>query len=168
MRSADAPQLPYKHPAFPVNVLPICPRPYQKEAAHSWLTRVARVYNLNPERLVGILGLVPFEPGSRRYLAVSSFSACPNRQARKRWCGNAQNACFVGFSRSSGAQTGPTRSVQNRSFFAHFLLKGVLNWFGRPYWRRAQTSAAGGSYSDTPAQGCAACGGLSNRANAGA
>jgi hypothetical protein len=52
-----------------VHVLPICPRPYQKEAARSWLARVARVYDLNPERLVGILGLVPFEPGSRRYLA---------------------------------------------------------------------------------------------------
>jgi hypothetical protein len=78
MRLADAPQLPYKHPAFPVNVLPICPRPYQKEAAHSWLTRVARVYNLNPERLVGILGLVPFEPGSRRYLAQPVEAALEN------------------------------------------------------------------------------------------
>jgi hypothetical protein len=52
-----------------VHVLPICPRPYQKEAARSWLTRLAKVYDLNPERLVGILGLVPFEPGSRRHLA---------------------------------------------------------------------------------------------------
>jgi TniQ len=52
-----------------MHVLPICPRPYSQEAARSWLTRVGRVYALNPERLVGILGLVPFEPGSRRYLA---------------------------------------------------------------------------------------------------
>jgi hypothetical protein len=64
MRSPGAPRLPPERPAFPVQVLPICPRPYPQEAARSWLTRVGRVYALNPERLVGILGLVPFEPGS--------------------------------------------------------------------------------------------------------
>jgi len=78
MRSAAAPQLPPEHPAFPVHVLPICPRPYPQEAARSWLTRVGRVYALNPERLVGILGLVPFEPGSRRYLAQPVEAALEN------------------------------------------------------------------------------------------
>jgi hypothetical protein len=61
-----------------VHVLPICPRPHPQEAARSWLTRVGRVYALNPERLVGILGLVPFEPGSRRYLAQPVEAALEN------------------------------------------------------------------------------------------
>lgn len=52
-----------------MHVLPICPRPYPQEAARSWLTRVAREYALNAERLVGILGLVPFASHSRRFLA---------------------------------------------------------------------------------------------------
>jgi TniQ len=52
-----------------VHILPICPRPYPREAARSWLTRVASVYALNAERLVGILGLVPFASHSRRFLA---------------------------------------------------------------------------------------------------
>jgi hypothetical protein len=52
-----------------VHVLPICPRPYPREAARSWLTRVAGVYELNAERLVGLLGLVPFARNSRRFLA---------------------------------------------------------------------------------------------------
>jgi TniQ len=52
-----------------VHVLPICPRPYPREAARSWLTRVATVCALNAERLVGILGLVPFASHSRRFLA---------------------------------------------------------------------------------------------------
>jgi hypothetical protein len=52
-----------------MHVLPICPRPYPQEAARSWLTRVASVYALNAERLVGILGLVPFASHSRRFLA---------------------------------------------------------------------------------------------------
>lgn len=69
MRSVAARRWPPEHPAFAVHVLPICPRPYEQEAARSWLARVGRVYALNPERLVGILGLVPFEPGSRRHLA---------------------------------------------------------------------------------------------------
>jgi hypothetical protein len=53
-----------------MHALPICPRPYPQEAAHSWLTRVGRVYSLNAERLIGILGLVPFQPGSRRYISL--------------------------------------------------------------------------------------------------
>jgi hypothetical protein len=69
MRLVAARRSPPERSAPPVHVLPICPRPYSQESARSWLTRVGRVYALNPERLVGILGLVPFEPGSRRYLA---------------------------------------------------------------------------------------------------
>ena len=61
-----------------MHVLPICPRPYPQEAARSWLTRVGRVYELNPERLVGILGLVPFEPGSRRFLVRPVEAALEN------------------------------------------------------------------------------------------
>jgi len=37
---------------------------YEKEAAHSWLTRIGRVYAQIAVRLVGISGLVPFEVGS--------------------------------------------------------------------------------------------------------
>lgn len=48
-----------------MHILPICPRPYEQEAARSWLGRVGDIYGLNAERLVGILGLVPFQPGSR-------------------------------------------------------------------------------------------------------
>jgi hypothetical protein len=69
MRSVAARPLPPEASAFTVHVLPICPRPYQQEAAHSWLARVGRVYALDPARLVGILGLVPFKPGSRRYIS---------------------------------------------------------------------------------------------------
>jgi hypothetical protein len=69
-RSVAAQPLPPDRSAFAVHVLPICPRPYDKEAAHSWLTRIGRVYALNAERLVGILGLVPFEVGSRRNIAL--------------------------------------------------------------------------------------------------
>jgi hypothetical protein len=70
MRSVVAPPLPPEISAFTMYVLPICPRPYDHEAAHSWLTRIGRVYALNAERLVGILGLVPFEAGSRRNIAL--------------------------------------------------------------------------------------------------
>src|SRR5277367_3721904 len=70
MKSAAAPRCPPEAPVHSVHVLPICPRPYPQEAARSWLTRVGRVYALNPERLVGILGLVPFRAGSRREIAL--------------------------------------------------------------------------------------------------
>lgn len=49
--------------------LPICPRPYDQEAARSWLNRVGEVYGLNAERLVGVLGLVPFQSGSTSRLS---------------------------------------------------------------------------------------------------
>jgi hypothetical protein len=78
MRSVAARRLPPERPASAVHVLPICPRPYPQEAARSWLTRVGRVYALNPERLVGILGLVPFEAGSRRYLVQPVEAALEN------------------------------------------------------------------------------------------
>src|SRR5258708_12076429 len=35
--------------------LPYCPRPRREEAGHSWLTRVAQVYGLNADRLLGQL-----------------------------------------------------------------------------------------------------------------
>ena len=78
MRSVAAQRLLPELPT-PVHVLPICPRPYPQEAARSWLTRVGRVYALNPERLVGILGLVPFQAGSRRDIARPVESALEGR-----------------------------------------------------------------------------------------
>ena len=60
--------------------MPICPRPYEQEAAFSWLSRVGDVYGLNAERLVGSLGLVPFRPrsGSRLMQPVEAALE-PNR-----------------------------------------------------------------------------------------
>jgi integrase len=48
-RSVAAQRLPPERPTSPVHVLPICPRPYQQEAARSRLTRVGRVYALNTD-----------------------------------------------------------------------------------------------------------------------
>ena len=48
----------------PMHALPICPLPYDQEAARSWLNRVGEVYGLNAERLISVLGLVPFQSGS--------------------------------------------------------------------------------------------------------
>lgn len=63
-------------------------------------------------------------PGRRRLADVSSFSARPNRQARNRWCGNAQNTCFVGFSRISGTQNGASSICpKSAAFSLIFFLK---------------------------------------------
>jgi hypothetical protein len=62
--------------------LPLAPPPYRAEAIHSWLTRVATPYSLNPRQLLHALHVKPFD-GPRLTYPQSSLEAALDPHSRK-------------------------------------------------------------------------------------
>jgi hypothetical protein len=62
--------------------LPLAPPPYRAEAIHSWLTRVATPYSLNPRQLLHALHVKPFDGPTLTY-PKSSLEAALDTQSRK-------------------------------------------------------------------------------------
>jgi hypothetical protein len=54
-----------------MHALPVCPRPYESEAARSWLSRVGQVYGLKAERLIEALGLAVFKSDYKQRISPS-------------------------------------------------------------------------------------------------
>jgi hypothetical protein len=62
--------------------LPLAPPPYRAEAMHSWLTRVATPYFMNPRQLLHALQVRPFDGPTLTY-PVSSLEAALDTQSRR-------------------------------------------------------------------------------------
>jgi hypothetical protein len=61
--------------------LPLAPPPYRAEAIHSWLTRVATPYSLNPRQLLHALHVKPFDGPTLTY-PQSSLEAALDTHSR--------------------------------------------------------------------------------------
>ncbi len=59
--------------------LPLAPAPYRAEAMHSWLTRVASPYSMNPRQLLRALRIKPFDGPAWSYEKTSLESALDNQ-----------------------------------------------------------------------------------------
>ena len=59
--------------------LPLAPSPYRAEAMHSWLSRVASSYSMNPRQLLRALRIKPFDGPAWRYEKTSLESALDNQ-----------------------------------------------------------------------------------------
>lgn len=62
--------------------LPLAPPPYRAEAIHSWLTRVAMPFSMNPRQLLHALHVEPFDGPTLTY-PQSSLEAALDTHSRK-------------------------------------------------------------------------------------